>query len=415
MKNLVWLILFTTIIQPVFVKAQNDTIKEVLRNDAINLFLDCNSCDISFIKEKIKLVNYVRDTKDADLHLLITNNETASNGSKYFLFFIGQKTFTNNNDTIEINFDATSTNKEIRERLLDKIKIGLIKYILKTPYIEDVLINIKESNPKEEKIIDKWNYWVFSINSYININAQSQNSNFNINSSINANRTTETNKLSFRLGNSFNQQQFEFDDYKILGVNRSFYFSNLYVYSLNDHFSIGENININNSTFSNYIYSIKIKPAIEYNFYKYSEYNRRKLCLNYSVGIAKNKYIDTTIYFKKNETYGVHSLTIDYQNIQKWGDIYLAISGSSILNDFKKNNFNIYSSLNWRIFKGFSINYYISYSIIKDQIYLPKGEATKEDVLLSLKQLETNYTFWSSIGISYTFGSIYNNIVNPRF
>jgi hypothetical protein len=27
----------------------------------------------------------------------------------------------------------------------------------------------------------------------------------------------------------------------------------------------------------------------------------------------------------------------------------------------------------------------------------------------------TSYRYYSAIGVSYTFGSIYNNVVNPRF
>jgi len=38
-----------------------------------------------------------------------------------------------------------------------------------------------------------------------------------------------------------------------------------------------------------------------------------------------------------------------------------------------------------------------------------------EDVLLRRYALETNYNYWTSIGFSYSFGSIFNNIVNPRF
>ncbi|MDZ7341730.1 MAG: hypothetical protein ONB27_10280 [candidate division KSB1 bacterium] len=46
---------------------------------------------------------------------------------------------------------------------------------------------------------------------------------------------------------------------------------------------------------------------------------------------------------------------------------------------------------------------------------LPLAGATLEEVLLRQRQLETSYNYWTSIGLSYTFGSIYNNIVNPRF
>jgi hypothetical protein len=40
---------------------------------------------------------------------------------------------------------------------------------------------------------------------------------------------------------------------------------------------------------------------------------------------------------------------------------------------------------------------------------------TPEDILLQIRQLETQYDYYTSVGISYKFGSIYSNIVNPRF
>jgi hypothetical protein len=52
---------------------------------------------------------------------------------------------------------------------------------------------------------------------------------------------------------------------------------------------------------------------------------------------------------------------------------------------------------------------------VKDQIYLSKGGATEEEVLLRLRQLGTDYRFFVRFGLRYRFGSIFNNVVNPRF
>lgn len=68
-----------------------------------------------------------------------------------------------------------------------------------------------------------------------------------------------------------------------------------------------------------------------------------------------------------------------------------------------------------RLFKGFSFNVFGDYSRIRDQIGLRKGEASTEDVLLRLRQLQSGYSYYVGFGISYSFGSIFNNVVNPRF
>lgn len=390
-------------------------VKESIRKDAINLFVDCNDCDFSYMRKSIEWVNFVRDSKEAQVHLLVVNNSTGSGGTEYKLFFIGQREFKGINDTLKVNTEPSSTSEEIRTALTKKIKIGLIQFASKTPLID--YLSIDYDNPEDEslKIQDKWNSWVFILNASGNFSSQSTSSSVYFSSSVSANRTTEESKLSFSLGNSFNEQRFLFDEDEYIGINKSYYFSHLYGKSLSDHWSIGEYVNSNISTYSNLHFAIGVKPAIEYNVFKYSEYNRRKLCFTYNIGPSYYNYIDTTIFYKKEEIAGRQNLSITYQTIQKWGNIYVSVEGSTLLDDFRKNRFDFYTSLEWRIFKGFSINMNMMYSIVRDQIGLAKGEATRDEVLLSIKQLETSYSMWAYFGISYSFGSIYNNVVNPRF
>jgi len=65
--------------------------------------------------------------------------------------------------------------------------------------------------------------------------------------------------------------------------------------------------------------------------------------------------------------------------------------------------------------KGLSVQMRGSAALIHDQLYLPKGDLSTEDILLELSELQTEYSIDGGIGFVYTFGSIYNNIVNPRF
>lgn len=67
-----------------------------------------------------------------------------------------------------------------------------------------------------------------------------------------------------------------------------------------------------------------------------------------------------------------------------------------------------------RLFKGFSFNVFGDYSRIRDQINLRKGGASLDEVLLRQRQLATGYRYYIGFGVSYSFGSIYNNVVNPR-
>ena len=53
--------------------------------------------------------------------------------------------------------------------------------------------------------------------------------------------------------------------------------------------------------------------------------------------------------------------------------------------------------------------------LIHDQVYLPKGGATEQEILTRRRQLESAYNFFTGFGINYRFGSKINNFVNPRF
>lgn len=418
LKPIPWfliIVFMSTSLQCIKSQSTDSIAEDILRKEAINLFINCNNCDLSSIKKNIKWVNYVRDTKDAHVHLLVTESSTNSGGTEFSLFIIGQYTFKGINDTIKISTRSDATNDEIRTILENKIKIGLIRYVSKTPLIENISIEYKNAVDETFDVVDKWDSWLFSLNVNGNFNAQSSSSSMYLSSSLSANRTTEASKIDFSFGNSFNEQRFMYDGDEIIGTNKSYYFSHLYGKSINDHWSIGEYINANISSYSNTDFAIGFKPTVEYNFYKYSEYNRRKLCVSYTIGPSFYDYIDTTIYYKTKEVFGRHNISLTYQNIQKWGNIYVYLDGSSLLSDFNKNHFQIYTAIEWRVFKGLSVNLSLNYNIVRDQIGLPKGETSRDEVLLSIKQLQTDYSMWANFGISYSFGSIYNNVVNPRF
>jgi len=71
--------------------------------------------------------------------------------------------------------------------------------------------------------------------------------------------------------------------------------------------------------------------------------------------------------------------------------------------------------MNIRLLRGLSVSLRGEYSRIHDQLNLPKGDASIDEILLRRKELATNYEYSFSVGLSYTFGSIFSNVVNPRF
>ncbi len=398
------------------IHAQNDTLTiDSLRKDALKIFIDCNYCDEDFIREEIKFVNYVRDSKEAQLHILITKQFTGSGGEEYSLFFIGQKKFSKMQDTLKFYTNADDTDDEIRNNLVQMLKIGLIRYAAKTPLYNKILINFEQ--PSESKLVeDKWKSWLFEIDLGGWFNGEESVKYTSIWSSISASKITPEWKIEFYVYNNYNENSFKIEnDTTIKSIISSQYFENQIVKSLGEHWSVGEKIDIYSSSYYNKKFQYNIYPAIEYNLFPYSQSTRKQLRFLYSAGYGYCYYNDTTIFNKTEEGLFGNELVIAFEIKEKWGSISTSIKGFNYFHDFSKNSLNLWTSLDLRIVKGLSFTISGNISLVHNQISLPKAGATQEEILLRKRQLATQYIYWGNIGITYTFGSIYNNVVNPRF
>ena len=93
----------------------------------------------------------------------------------------------------------------------------------------------------------------------------------------------------------------------------------------------------------------------------------------------------------------------------------VTVEYAQFLDDPSKHRGMVFGDVELRIARGlfFSINGRTS--LIRDQIYLPKEDLSNEEILVQRRQLATDYDFRLSVGLTFTFGSIYNNVVNSRF
>ncbi|RLC31014.1 hypothetical protein DRH13_03610 [Candidatus Woesebacteria bacterium] len=387
---------------------------EELKKEAPKIFLDCGMCDIDYIRTEITFVNYVRDRKEAQVHVLITTLRTGSGGREYTISFIGQLDFEGLDDTQKYFSEKTDTQDEIREGLTNAIKIGLASYAAKTPIASRIRVSYSEK-AEQKAIEDKWNSWIFSVGGNTRFRGQKSYKSTSLSGSFSASRITEDFKISMSVSASHSKNDFIYEDETIESIQKSMNFNGLFVKSIGDHWSVGAFIRADSSTYENIKYSINAAPAIEFNLYPYSESTRRQFRFLYRFGFKSNNYREETIYDKTSDNLWNQSLSATFDIKEKWGSISTTLSGSNYFHDFSKNRFNIFSILNIRIIKGLSFFAIGSGAQVRDQLSLVKGEASLEDVLLKLTQLETSYSYFFIVGMSFTFGSIFTNVVNPRF
>ncbi|MFC2168391.1 hypothetical protein ACFLRW_05340 [Acidobacteriota bacterium] len=384
---------------------------EVIKDNAPSVFLDCQVYDIGFLKDEIKFVNHVQSLSDADVLVLITKQDAETGGTQYTFSFKGQKDFQGDDDTLKC---LATSEDETQKGLADTLKLGLMRYVGKTPISKEVSIRLLDT-VKPTDVEDKWNFWVFSfsVNSFMNGQSLMKGGDFSGN--ISASRVTEKMKIRLSARASHNKDVFTFDDTDIESVRNTQSFSGLVVKSLGDHWSLGAYFEANSSTYGNTQYLISPAPAVEFNLFPYSESTKREFRFLYKFGLRVVKYREETIYEKLSENLWGQSLSAILEVKQKWGNINASLTGSHFFHDFSKNRLRMNASLSLRLIKGLNFNTSGSYSIIHDQLSLPRGGATLDEILLRRTELATTYNYSFSVGLSYTFGSIYSKVVNPRF
>lgn len=412
MKNLLSLLLLLLVCSGI--NAQEELQADTLRKNAVKLFIDCRFCDMNYIRKEIPYVNYVRDVKEAEVYLRVSSESTGSGGRKYTLIFLGQDKFEGLNDTLFYAARPDDTRDHRREGRTNIMKMGLLRYVARTPIAKEVAIG-HTGNIEEEEVIDKWNNWVFEIETRPNYESEESLKELSFDNSIVANKITQDWKIELELNHELNRTKYIYDDETFTRERTELEFENLIVKSLGEHWSVGNRLNMLTSTFSNMKFNATILPSVEYNLYPYSESTHHQLRFLYGIGVSLNQYNDSTIYGKIEENLGQQELQIAYQIQEKWGSINVSLEGSNYLHDFKKNRIELDGMISVRIVKGLSVRVWGGVARIRDQLSLKKGEASEADILLQLQELATEYSVDSGLGITYTFGSIFNNVVNPRF
>ena len=69
--------------------AQNNTLFQTSGAEALCVFLDCQGCDFDYLRTELPFVNYVRDRRDAQVHVLITREQTGGGGRAITIDFVG--------------------------------------------------------------------------------------------------------------------------------------------------------------------------------------------------------------------------------------------------------------------------------------------------------------------------------------
>jgi hypothetical protein len=389
----------------------------------VRVFLDCNRCDEDYLRREVTFVTYVRDREDADVHVLVTTQRNGGGGVQFRIAFIGVGRFEGDDQSLVYDSPQTATDDERRAGFANVFRLGLVRYAADSSIANRLHVTFGKApgaGPAAPARADPWNFWIYRVGASGDFEGEETSSRQSVRGSFSANRTTDDWRLTFEASGRYRDETFVVDEddgttSTIFSVNRTLDAGSTIVKSLSQHWSIGLLGRAGADTYRNYALRTRVAPGIEYNVFPYADSSRRMFLLQYTIGYRYERYNAVTVYGKTRDQLLDHRLEAGISLRRPWGSVTAETNLSQYLNDPSKYSLGMFGGASVRVFKGFSVDVFGEYSRTRDQIYLPLGEASTAEILLRQRQLATGYEYGLNFGISYSFGSIFNNVVNPRF
>ena len=389
---------------------------EISSDPTLKVFVDCDECDFDFLRREIPFVHYVRDRWLAQVHILVTDQPTGSGGREFRLQFIGQGTLAGQDGELGYTSQHDDTEDVERHGLVKTIQFGLMPYIAQTSLASQISIDYKAASATQtvSQPDDPWNNWIFRIGTAGEFERESQTSEYSLDVDLSAKRITETWKIETEFELDYDEDNFSGDDDSIKSITNEGELRAHVVHSINPHWSAGAFAGTSATTRENIDRQILLMPAIEYSLFRYEHADQKQLTIAYGIGLESVKYTEETIFDKLSERLLSESLLATLELTQRWGEVELEAEFSHFFHDFSKYRIDLGGEVSIRLFKGLEFVAELDVQQIHDQLYLPKGGASLQEVILRRRELATTFEHEGRIGFRYTFGSIYNNVINTR-
>ena len=381
------------------------------QENKLKVFLNCR-CDTSYIKQNTPYLEYVRDQNLSDVEVFAYDIRNAAGARSFDLNFEGNKQYAHLSNKTSFEGNPNYTNDQSRKELLKKYQLGLFPFLVEGGY--DLSLEVNSNQKETEEVVDKWKNWVFEVSGglYADKEASRKVNSFNLGFEVD--KVTEDWRISMDFRHNNSKSSFYNDDQTYNSSRTGTRVFGRVVKSISDHLSAGIFYGGQKDTYQNLDLNYYVQPAIEYSLFPYAEVLNKEITLSYRLGSIHNTYIETTIFGYDEQKLTNHSLNLNVRFRQKWGDISSYMSATQYLNDGTKKRLSLRSNFNIRVIEGLSVRFSSNIQLIRDQFTLPAGDNSIEDLLLQQKQIATDFKTSFSVGLSYTFGSIYNSIINTR-
>ena len=381
------------------------------QNNKLKAYLDCR-CDQNYLKQQTSFLEHVRDQNLADIEIFIIDIRNPTGTRTFEIKVDGNNEYKEISSSTLVSGYANDTSSTLRDKLLNKLKLALIPFLDKASY--NIKVDVDSNFDDLTVNDDNWKNWVFELSGSYNDDKEESRKTNRYELEFEIDKLTPEWRIGMEIKRNESNGKFFSNDKVYTSNRKTTSISGRVVRSISDHFSVGVFSSAYQNTYENIDFNRYIAPAIEYSFYPYKDVLSKEITLAYRIGIGKRNYIEKTIYGYEKQKLSSQTLSLNIRFRQKWGNISSYLNATQFLNDGTKKRFSLRSDLDLRVFQGLAVRFSGNVNLIREQYSLAAVSTSIEELLLQQRQIATDYRTNFSVGLSYTFGSIYNSIINTR-
>jgi hypothetical protein len=385
---------------------------------APRLHVECSDgCDDAYLRQALSYFDWVRDRHDADLAISVVIQSGSNGGWKYTITLRRPQLPDAPSIVRTIPSRPDEQPASFREKLRDAMLQCLFEALRGTPHESMFTLGLPgRSEQMLRSVNDGWDHWVFSPALLAEVEGESAFYYMDLSAKLDISRVTDESKLLLETSFARHASRYDLEDDVVWSghvdqlIQRA-----LYAASIGAHWALGALAVVEHSEYDNRQFHVRGGPVAEWNLFPYADNASRQLRVAYQAGVGYTRYFELTVYDKMSEIRPYHALSLIVDVNQAWGSMQAIVQGRSLLDEPQRWRLTAGVALSLSLVAGFALELDVRGALIRDQIGLRGRELTDRELLLELLEFPTEVSFEGMFGFSYTFGSVHDTIVNPRF
>lgn len=404
----------------VIIGVAQDSVRIDESSNKLKIFLEGDQIiedALDYLRNNINFADFVNEPKVADVHIIVIEEQAGGGGYNYAIRF-KSNSFTDISEfTINTAVLPGETTQQKQNMLGKSIIRGLMPFFNEVPESQNyelILQPVKKSQKCSQAINDKWKNWVFKLSLWGGYDYEDRIKGYNYVTALKADKVTDKIKIKNYLYLTKKITNYQSDSTIISYRYVYNFYSNTVTYSLSDHWSVRSYISTYQNTYYNQRFSYSGILSAEYNVFPWDVSDKKILTTAYAVGFTSMDFYELTVRNKMTETLPVHKLYVQAKAYQSWGEINATLVASQYLTNLSLYSLSLSSVFSFRITKGLTFDFAVKVNGVHDEIYTSARNYSIEDILLGNIDLPSTIEIGSTVGLTFRFGSIYNNVVNNR-